>query len=66
MSILHNKISYLQYKITDPGIMPDPDKITTNIKSFLGLIRYYWRFIPNFSKLVLPLANLLKKDQKFI
>ena len=34
----------------------------TAIKSFLGLVRYYARFVPNLSELAMPLQNLLKKN----
>ena len=33
----------------------------TDIRSFLGLARYYRRFIENFSKIAKPMTNLLKK-----
>jgi hypothetical protein len=32
----------------------------TYIRSFLGLARYYHRFIKNFSKIAKPMTNLLK------
>jgi hypothetical protein len=37
----------------------------TQIVSFLGLVRYYRRFIPNFSKITKPITKLLEKDVKF-
>jgi hypothetical protein len=36
------------------------------LKSFLGLVGYYRRFIPQFSKVVSPLHKLLKKDAKYV
>jgi len=44
-------------------------KIPTNVKevqSFLGLANYYRRFIKDFSKIVVPLYALCKKDAQFI
>jgi hypothetical protein len=37
----------------------------TDIHSFLGLARYYRRFIDNFSKIAKPMTNLLKKTNDF-
>ena len=36
------------------------------IRSFLGLVGYYWRFIGGFSKLALPLTKLTQKGQDFV
>lgn len=38
----------------------------TEIKSFLGLIGYYRRFIKDFAKITKPLTNCLKKCNKII
>ena len=35
------------------------------MRSFLGLVGYYRRFIENFSKIAKPMRELLKKDTKF-
>jgi len=74
---LSKEVSYLGHLITDEGIKTDPKKIScvanyynqTNakeLKSFLGLIGYYRKFIKDFSKISKPLTSLLKKDQPFI
>ena len=36
------------------------------LKSFLGLIGYYRKFIPQFSKIAGPLHALLKKEAKYV
>ena len=62
--------------INEKGIKPDSAKIekivniisSKNVKQFcivLGLFFYYRRFIKNFSKLVAPMNELLKKDHKY-
>ena len=38
---------------------------TTEVRSFLCMVGYYQRFVQDFSKIALPLTNLLKKTTKF-
>jgi len=40
-------------------------KSAIEIKSFVGLAVYYRRFIEGFSKIVVPLTQLARKDQQF-
>lgn len=74
---LRKEVAYLGHVIGSDGVKPDPNKIKaiTNfptprnpkgIKQFLGLVGYYRRFIPQFSKIAKPLTDLLKKDKAFI
>eukprot|EP00253_Pinus_taeda_P031587 PITA_31587 len=44
--------------------VPPPQKVR-DVRSFLGLARYYRRFIKDFSKLASPLFGLLAKDVEF-
>lgn len=66
---------FLGHIVTAEGIKPDPGKVkaiqnfpipktTTEIKSFLGLLGYYRKFIPNFAKITKPLTSCLKKGSK--
>jgi len=50
----------------EAGLQLEPPKIVTKIRSFLGLARYYRRFIEGFSKVALPLTQLTKKGQAFV
>jgi hypothetical protein len=36
-----------------------------DIRSFLGLAGYYWRFIKGFFKITKPMTELLREDKKF-
>jgi hypothetical protein len=63
--------------ISPEGITVDPNKVqdvlnwkaptsVTQVQSFLGLAGYYQRFILNFSKIVKPITELLKKGTKYV
>jgi hypothetical protein len=41
-------------------------KIVTKIRSFLGMVGYYHRFIENFSKIAKPMTELLKNNTPFV
>jgi hypothetical protein len=43
-----------------------PPKSVHQVQSFLGLADYYRRFIPNFSKILKPITELLKKGPKYV
>ena len=56
-----DRIQYLGHIISEEGISVDPEKIeaimnwptprnVTDVRSFMGLAGYYWRFIEGFSK----------------
>jgi hypothetical protein len=44
----------------------EPPKSVYQVRSFLGLVGYYRRFIPNFSKISKPITELLKKGTKYV
>jgi hypothetical protein len=70
------QVAFLGHIISKGGISIDPSKIQDvlswnapmsvgNIWSFLGLARYYRRFIKGFLKISKSMILLLKKDKKF-
>ena len=74
---MRKEVAYLGHIISEKGVSPNPEKTEViknfpvprnpkEIKSFLGLIGYYHKFIPQFSKISKPLTGLLKKDKPFI
>ena len=44
----------------------NPPKIVREVRSFLGHVGFYRRFIKDFSKITKPLTDLLMKDVEFI
>lgn len=75
-NFLQREVVYLGYKITELGVLPDDQKIKsivqipspTNPKetqSFLGMVNFYRRSIPNFSIYEKPLRDITHKDRKF-
>jgi hypothetical protein len=70
------KVPFLRHIISAEGIAVDPSKVqevldwksprlVMQIHSFLGLVAYYSRFIPNISKIAKPMTKLLEKEAKF-
>jgi hypothetical protein len=69
-------VKFLGHTISSEGISVDPTKVQEvmdwkpptsvhQIRSFLGLVGYYRRFIPDFSKIAKPMTELLKKEVKY-
>jgi len=71
-----DSVSYLGFKVDAKGIHKTDDKIKaiTNVKvpnsvselrSFLGLVNFYGKFVPDLSTIAKPLYDLLKNDVIF-
>ncbi len=69
-------VEYLGHIIDQHGLHPSEEKIraiqeapepknTTELKSFLGLLNYYAKFLPNLEILLAPFYRLLCKDTKW-
>ena len=70
------EVSFLGYIVSAEGIRVDltnieavvnwkPPRNVTKVRSFLGLVGYYIRFVKGFSIIASPLTNLLRKGIKF-
>ena len=71
-----SEVVYLEHKIDEQGLHPLAEKaeivqaaLTPNnvseLKSYLGLLSYYGKFLPNLSATLAPLYNLLKSTVKW-
>ena len=76
-SFFKTKVTLLGHTLSTQGISPIPDKVKvivnwlppkniTQLKSFLGAIGYYRKFVKNFAQIAKPLFNLLKKDVRYV
>ena len=70
---MKDQIDYLGHTIDSKGIRPQDDKVKAvlnvpqpqdikELRSFLGGVQYYSKFLPNLSDMLKPLNDLLKKD----
>nr|GEV00031.1 putative reverse transcriptase domain-containing protein [Tanacetum cinerariifolium] len=71
------EVQFLGHMVNREGIHVDPSKVEsvknwktsespTEIRSFLGLVGYYRRFIENFSKIAKPLTQLTQKNKAYV
>lgn len=74
---LQKEVAFLGHIVSENGVKPNPDKLDAiknwpipktekDIKSFLGTLGYYRRFIKDFSRLTKPLTQCLRKDEKIV
>ncbi len=71
-AFMKSSVTYLGHVIDEEGLHPMPDKIRavnqaptprslTELKSYLGLLTYYSKFLPHLASNLRPLYDLLKK-----
>ena len=69
------KINYLAHHVSQKGLLPlkknlesiaqcPPPDTYTKVKSFVGLVGHYRRFIKGFAKIAAPLYDLTSGDNK--
>lgn len=70
------EVAFLGHVVTKEGVSVDPHKVeaivnwptptnVTEVRSFMGLSRYYRRFVQNFSKIAVSLTQLTRKGVAF-
>ena len=68
-------VEYLGHRISAQGLQPSIEKVqainkapapmnVSQLKSFLGSLNYYCKFLPNLSSTLAPLYKLLQKNTK--
>jgi hypothetical protein len=76
-SFAKQQLTYLGHIVSSQGVATDPSKITSikdwpqplnvkDLRSFLGTVGYYRRFVPQFGLICKPLTTLLKKGHLFV
>jgi len=72
-----DEVPFLGHVLSIEGVAVDPSKVRDihnwkpptsvhQVRSFLGMVGYYRHFIPDFSKVSKPIAELLKNQTKFV
>ena len=70
------EVRFLGHVVLASGVLVDPEKVeavmswersksVVEIRSFLGLVGYYRRFIKDFFKIEAPMTRLTRKEVKF-
>ena len=73
--VFKSEINYLAHHVSRKGVLPSkknlesiaqcpPPDTYTKVKSFVGLVGHYRRFIKGFAKIAAPLYNLTSGDNK--
>jgi hypothetical protein len=71
------EIEYLGHILNEQGIRPNPKKVEAvqtwpvsknvhDVKSFIGLVNYFRKFIEHYSEIAVPLTNLTRKSHPWV
>ena len=71
------KLTFFGHELSSNGISPCEEKVsavqnakcpqsTAEVRSFLGLVQYCAKFLPEFAQIAEPLRILTRKNQKFV
>ncbi|XP_063889312.1 uncharacterized protein LOC135116022 [Scylla paramamosain] len=74
--LVKQEVKFLGHRVSKDGSTPDqknleaireqvPPKNVKQVRRFIGMCGFYRKFVPNFSKIAMPLTNLMKGDVKF-
>lgn len=71
------EIEFLGHRLSAKGVQPSIDKVNAvkcfrdpttaeEVRSFLGLVNFAGKFIPNLASIDYPLRKLTRKEEKFV
>ena len=71
-----DEVDYLGHRIDAEGIHPSGDDLSavhdtpaptnvTELRSYLGMVNHYGRFLPNLATMLAPMHQLLTKEVKW-
>ena len=75
-ALFQNSVPFLGHIICETGIKTQPDKIdkiihwprpesVKELRTWLGLVNYYFSYVPNMAAVAAPLYKLLRKNQAY-
>ena len=76
-SLFQRETMFLGHIISAEGIKTDPKKVSDvlgmkpcrnvkDIQTFMGMVNYYARFLPQYSEVSKPIVDLTRKNKKFV